>query len=154
MTPPSTKGIGQFGEYSIIERRFSHYTVPVGTLADAQQGFKDEYYAKYKSYPDMMGASTHDSVHVAAQAVTNAGTTDKAAVVQSLGSLKMPQLLEAMNEGTISFSPDYREANFDLWMEQLYWDQSVGETRPKIVWPDSLKVTDFVLPDWYKPGSS
>jgi branched-chain amino acid transport system substrate-binding protein len=152
--PEYYKGIGQFGEYSIIESRFSPYTVPSGDLAAAQKGFKDEYYAKFKSYPDMMGASTHDSVHVAAKAIENAGTTNKPAVVAALGSLKMPQLLEAMKDGTISFTPEYREAQFDLWMEQLYWDQSVKETRPKIVWPDSLKVTDFVLPDWYQPGSS
>jgi branched-chain amino acid transport system substrate-binding protein len=39
-------------------------------------------------------------------------------------------------------------------MEQLVYNQTIGESRPKIVWPDNLKVTDFVLPDWYKPGSS
>jgi branched-chain amino acid transport system substrate-binding protein len=151
--PEYYKGIGQFGEYSIIESRFSPYTVPSGTLATAQQGFKDEYHAKFGSYPDMMGASTHDSVHVAAQAIQNAGTTNKTAVVQALGSMKMPQLLEAMKDGTISFTPDYREAQFDLWMEQLFYDPGVGETRPKIVWPDNVKVTDFVLPSWYEPGS-
>ena len=148
------KGLGEYGAYSIIESRFSPYTVPSGALADAQKGFKDAYFARYRSYPDMMGASTHDSVLVAAKAIENAGTVNKPAVVAALAALNMPQNLEAMNGGTISFTPDYREANFDLWMEQLFWDQSVGETRPKIVWPDNLKVTDFVLPDWYKPGSS
>jgi branched-chain amino acid transport system substrate-binding protein len=38
-------------------------------------------------------------------------------------------------------------------MEQLYWDDSLQELRPKIVWPADLKETDFVLPDWYQPGS-
>jgi len=28
-------------------------------------------------------------------------------------------------------------------------DEAAGETRPKIVWPDSVKETDFVLPEWY-----
>jgi len=152
--PEYYKGIGQFGEYSIIESRFSPYTVPSGPIAAAQQGFKDEYHARYGSYPDMMGASTHDGVLVAARAVSDAGTTDKAALTKALGSLQMPQNLEAMKDGTISFTPDYREAQFDLWMEQLFYDPGVGETRPKIVWPDSLKVTDFVLPSWYQPGSS
>ncbi len=32
--------------------------------------------------------------------------------------------------------------------------RDIGETRPKIVWPDSVKETDFVLPDWYEPGST
>jgi branched-chain amino acid transport system substrate-binding protein len=152
--PEYYKGIGQFGEYSIIESRFSPYTVPSGELAAAQKAFKDSYNARFGGYPDMMGASTHDSIHVAAQAVENAGTVNKTAVVAALGTLKMPQRLEAMKDGFISFTPDFREAQFDLWMEQLYYDPSLGETRPRIVWPDSLKVTDFVLPDWYQPGSS
>ena len=151
--PEYYKGIGQFGEYSIIESRFSPYTVPQGALAAAQEEFKNEYNKKFGGYPDMMGASTHDGMHVAAQAVENAGTLNKTAVVGALASLKMPQRLEAMKDGTISFTPDFREAQFDLYMEQLFWNASVGETRPKIVWPDTLKVTDFVLPDWYQPGS-
>jgi branched-chain amino acid transport system substrate-binding protein len=151
--PEYYKGTGQFSEYSIIESRFSPYTVPSGPIATAQDDFKNAYYQRFGSYPDMMGASTHDSVLVAAQAVQNAGTLDKAAVVRALAGLKMPQNLEAMKDGTISFTPDYREAQFDLWMEQLFYNQTLGETRPKIVWPDSLKVTDFVLPDWYQPGS-
>jgi branched-chain amino acid transport system substrate-binding protein len=59
-----------------------------------------------------------------------------------------------MKDGTISFSKDFRESQFDHWMEQLYYNSTIGETRPKIVWPDNLKSTDFALPDWYKPGSA
>lgn len=39
-------------------------------------------------------------------------------------------------------------------MQQLRWNASVNETRPKIVWPASVKETEFVLPEWYVPGSS
>jgi hypothetical protein len=39
-------------------------------------------------------------------------------------------------------------------MEQLTFNQTVGETRPNIVWPDNLKVTDFTLPEWYQPGTA
>jgi branched-chain amino acid transport system substrate-binding protein len=59
-----------------------------------------------------------------------------------------------MKDGTISFSKDYRESQFDLWMEQLQYNSTIGEGRPIIVWPDNLKMTEFVLPDWYKPGSA
>jgi branched-chain amino acid transport system substrate-binding protein len=151
--PEYYKGIGQYGEYSIIESRFSPYTVPAGPTAATQEEFKNAYNKRFGGYPDMMGASTHDSIHVAVQAIENAGTVNKTAVVGALATLKMPQRLEAMKDGTISFTPDYREAQFDLWMEQLYMDPTAGETRPKIVWPDSQKVTDFVLPDWYEPGT-
>jgi len=59
-----------------------------------------------------------------------------------------------MKNMTISFSPEFRESSFDLWMEQLSFNSTLGETRPSIVWPDNLKTTDFFLPDWYSPGSA
>ncbi|MCX6691085.1 MAG: ABC transporter substrate-binding protein, partial [Methanoregula sp.] len=93
-------------------------------------------------------------VYIATQAIGNAATTDKATVRQALFDLKMPQVIEAMKGGTISFTKDFRESQFDLWMEQLAFDPAVGECRPKIVWPDNLKVVDFALPSWYQPGSA
>jgi len=148
------KDLGQYGEGAVIESRFSPYTAPVGPLADAQTKFKTSYTAKWGTAPDMMGASTYEGVYIAAQATGNAGTTDKATVKQALIDLNMPQVIEAMKGGTVSFTKDFRESQFDLWMEQLAFDQSVGECRPEIVWPDNLKVTEFVLPSWYKSGSA
>ncbi|MDO8872467.1 MAG: ABC transporter substrate-binding protein [Methanoregula sp.] len=148
------KDLGQYGEGSIIESRFSPYTAPVGILADAQSKFKNSYNAKWGTFPDMMGASTYEGVYIAAQAAGNAGSTDKAAIKQALVDLNMPQVIEAMKGGSISFTKDFRESQFDLWMEQLAFNQTLGETRPDIVWPDNLKVTDFTLPSWYQPGSA
>ncbi len=148
------KDLGQYGEGAVIESRFSPYTAPVGAIADAQKKFKDSYFARWGSYPDMMGASTYEGIFIAAEAIANAGTTDKATVRQAIVDLSMPQIIEAMKNGKISFTKDFRESQFDLWMEQLAFDQSAGECRPKIVWPDNLKVTGFVLPSWYKPGSA
>ena len=147
------KDVGQYGEGAIIESRFSPYTAPKGAVTDAQAAFKQAYFAKFGTYPDMMGASTYDGVFIAAKAVGNAGTTDKAAVKQALVDLKMPQVIEAMKDQTITFSPDYRESSFDLWMEQLSYNTTAGETRPAIVWPDNLKTTDFTLPSWYVAGT-
>ncbi len=148
------KDLGQYGEGAIIESRFSPYTAPAGAVADAQGAFKQAYFAKFGTYPDMMGASTYEGVFIAAKAIGNAGTTDKTTVRQALVDLKMPQVIEAMKDQTISFSPDYRESNFDLWMEQLAMNATAGETRPAIVWPDNLKTTDFILPAWYTAGSA
>ena len=148
------KDLGQYGEGAIIESRYSPYTAPAGIVADAQSGFKQSYFTRFGTYPDMMGASTYEGVFIAAKAIGNAGTTDKAAVKQALVDLKMPQVIEAMNDKTISFSPDFRESTFDLWMEQLAFNTTAGETRPAIVWPDNLKTTEFVLPSWYVVGSS
>ncbi len=147
------KDLGQYGEGSIIESRFSPYTAPEGALADAQSKFKNSYNARFGAFPDMMGASTYEGIYIAAKAVENAGTTDKATIRQALVDLNMPQVIEAMKGGSVSFGKDFRESQFDLWMEQLAYNQTIGECRPTIVWPDNLKVTGFVLPDWYEPGS-
>jgi branched-chain amino acid transport system substrate-binding protein len=148
------KDLGQYGEGAVIESRFSPYTAPAGSVAAAQSSFKNAYFARFGTYPDMMGASTSDGIFIVAQAIGNAGTTDKTAVRNALANLKMPQVVEPMKNQTISFSPDFRESGFDLWMEQLAFNQTLGETRPSIVWPDNLKTTDFVLPSWYAAGSS
>jgi branched-chain amino acid transport system substrate-binding protein len=101
----------------------------------------------------MMGASTYEGVYIAAQAIENAGTLDKVMVRNAIASLDMPQVVEPMQGGMITFTEDYREAKFELYMEQLIWDDSAAELRPKIIWPDSLKEEDLILPDWYVPGS-
>lgn len=148
------KDLGQYGEGAIIESRFSPYTAPAGAVADAQNEFKQSYFKRFGTYPDMMGASTYDGVFIAAEAIEKAGNTDKAAVRQALINLEMPQVVEAMKNQTCSFSAEFRESSFDLWMEQLAFNATIGETRPAIVWPDNLKTTEFVLPSWYVPGSS
>jgi branched-chain amino acid transport system substrate-binding protein len=148
------KDLGQWGEGAVIESRFSPYTAPAGDVADAQKEFKESYFKRFGAYPDMMGASTYEGIFIAAQATEDAGTTDKAAVRQALVDLEMPQVIEAMKDQVCSFSPDFRESSFDLWMEQLYYNATLGETRPVIVWPDNLKTTDFILPSWYVAGSS
>ena len=152
--PEYYKGIGQYGDYSIIESRFSPYLTPVVSVADAQNAFKNNYVTKWGMSPDMMGAATYEGIYISAKAIENAGTLNKADITQALVDLKMPEVIECMKGGTISFSKDFRESQFNHWMEQLYYNSTIGETRPKIVWPDNLKTTDFVLPDWYKPGSA
>jgi branched-chain amino acid transport system substrate-binding protein len=152
--PEFYKGIGQYGEYAIIESRFSPYVTPPGELADEQTTFKNNYYTKWGTYPDMMGASTYDGTHIAANAIETAGTLNKADIQKALADTSHPQVCEYMKNETISFSKDFRESQFDLWMEQLYYNATIGETRPVVVWPNNIKTTEFVLPDWYKPGSA
>jgi branched-chain amino acid transport system substrate-binding protein len=101
----------------------------------------------------MMATSTYEGVHIAAQAIENAGTLNKTAIRDAIAAISMPQVVESMVDGKITFSKDFHESNFNHFMEQLFWDEKAGECRPKIVWPDNLKVTNFVLPDWYQPGS-
>ena len=148
-------GVEKWGEYSIQESRFGPYVIPAGQISSAVVKFKADFENKWGAPPSMMGASTYEGVYTAAEAIKNlGGTLDKEKITASLAELEIPQIIEVMQNEVITFSPDYRESKFDLYMEQLIWNETVGETRPKIVWPDSVKETEFVLPDWYKPGSS
>jgi len=150
--PDYYEGLGTFGEYSIIESRFSPYAVPQGAIASDLIEFRTSYQEEWDSVPGMMGASTYEGVYIAARAVEDAGTLEKPQVIDALTVLEMPEMIEPMQNGIIKFSPDYREAKFNLFMEQLFWDEDVGELRPMIVWPDTSKETEFVIPDWYVPG--
>lgn len=150
--PDYYTGIGRWGEYSIQESRFSPYTFPKGLVGERARNFKDAFKEKWGVEPSMMGASTYDAVYIVAKAIEEAGSLDKVKIRDALATLEMEQISEPMKGGVISFTKGVRESAFELYMEQLFWDPEVGELRPKIVWPDHLKETDFVLPDWYEPG--
>jgi branched-chain amino acid transport system substrate-binding protein len=150
--PDYYSGIGRNGEYSIIQSRFSPYAVPKGSIEAPVNTFMRNFDTKWGGFPGMMGAATYEAVYIGAQAVENAGTLDKAKVTEALAEISMPQMVEAMRNQTITFSQDYRESKFELYMEQLIWNETVKETRPEIVWPANLKETDFVLPEWFEPG--
>jgi branched-chain amino acid transport system substrate-binding protein len=152
--PAFYKAVGQYGDYSIIQSRFSPYTVPNGPTQPAYQKFVSDFNAKYGGFPGMMGVATYEGIYIAADAAGTAGSLDKPALRNALATLQMPQMVEAMNNQSIAFSPDFRESKFDLTMEQLRWNSTVNETRPQIVWPANLKQADFVLPDWYVPGKA
>jgi branched-chain amino acid transport system substrate-binding protein len=152
--PAYYKGTEKLSEYSIQESRFGPYALPPAPIRDAVTKYREGFTAKWGVAPGMMGASTYDGIYIAAEAVKNAGSTEKAKVRNALAALEMPQMIEAMADGKIKFSTDFRESKFDLYMEQLLWNASLKETRPKIVWPSVLKEEDFVLPDWYQPGSA
>ncbi len=152
--PAFYTAVGQYGDYSIIQSRFSPYTVPNGPTQPAYQKFVSDFNAKYGGFPGMMGVATYEGVYIAANAAENATSLDKPSLRNALATLRMPQMVEAMNNQTISFSPDFRESKFELTMEQLRWNSTVNETRPQIVWPSNLKQADFVLPDWYVPGKA
>ncbi len=148
--PDYYKALQKWGEYSIQESRFSPYTIPKGSISENVRKFKKAFKKKWNAEPSMMGCSTYEGVYIAAKAIENAGSLDKAKIRDALENLEMPQLIEAMKGGMIKFSKDYHETKFDLYMEQLFWNDSLGELRPKIVYPENLKETDFVLPEWYK----
>lgn len=152
--PDYYKGVGTYGAGHVMESRFSPYAIPRGSTAAATQQFLTSFDKKYGGFAGMMGAATYESVYIAKAAIEKAGSLDKAKVKDALSSLSMPQMMEIMKGGTISFSPDFRESKFDLYVVQLAMDPASGEPRPEIVWPKSLEAKEFVVPDWYTPGTS
>ena len=150
--PDYYTGLGTFGEYSVIESRFSPYTMPAGPLESPVSTFWESYKARWGAPPSMMGAGTYEGVYIAKAAIESAGTREKGAVTSAIATIELPQIIEPMQDATIRFTPDYREAKFELYMTQLYWDDAVAEIRPRIVWPETVSETGFVLPEWYMPG--
>jgi branched-chain amino acid transport system substrate-binding protein len=151
--PDYYKGLGQYGDYSIIESRFSAYAVPKGSISATVEKYQKDYEARFSASPGMMGAATYEGVYVAAAAVEQAGSTDRTALVSALGSIQVPEMVESMEGGMISFGNPFRESQFNLFMEQLHWDAEKQILRPQIIWPAELKETEFQIPDWYRPGS-
>jgi branched-chain amino acid transport system substrate-binding protein len=150
--PDYYSGIGRNGEYSIIQSRFSPYAVPKGPIEVSVNKFMTDFDQRWGGFPGMMGAATYEAVYIGAQAVEDAGSLDRTNITEALSTISMPQMVEAMKAQTISFTPDYRESKFELYMEQLIWNETAKETRPVIVWPANLKESDFVLPGWFEPG--
>jgi hypothetical protein len=120
------------------------------------------YLDEYGVIPGMMGADTYDAFYLAKQAILDAGTLDKSAVRDAIENIDMEQMLIITDTGRIQFSTDpdsYHEFAPFTFVEQLFWNESVGETRPKVIWPETapgvgtIKQTDFVLPENYEPGS-
>lgn len=146
--PDYYTGVERWGEYSIQDSIFGPYAIPAGPIHDAVVKFKEDFESKWGASPSMMGATTYEGVYIAAEAIKNAGTLDKEKVRDALDGLDMPQDIFAMKGGVIAFSSDYRESKFEPYVQQLIWNESGGETRPKIVWPASVKEADFIVPDW------
>jgi branched-chain amino acid transport system substrate-binding protein len=113
--PDYYSGVGQYGEYSIMESRFSPYVIPPGPLTDDITAFKESYQQRWGGFPGMM-----------------------------------PQIIEYMQGGAITFTPEFRESKFDLYMEQLMWNQTEQVVRPVIVWPENIQQQPFSLPNWFE----
>ena len=152
--PDYYKGLSRYGEGSIIESHFSPYTVPNGSTANAAVAFKNSYEKKWGGLPGMMGATTYEGVNIVANAIGRSGSLDKTKIKDALATTSMPETIEAMKDGKINFSKDAREANFNLYMEQLAWNETLQALRPTIIYPADLSQGNFVIPDWYQPGTN
>jgi branched-chain amino acid transport system substrate-binding protein len=146
------------GDKQLLESKFAPFAEP---YIPAVGPYVESYMERYDIVPGMMGADTYDAFYIAKDAIERAGTLDKKAVRDALETTEMDEMLIMTETGKIQFSigEDYHEIAPVTFIEQLYWNETVGECRPVIVWPDStpgvsdLSKGDFVLPDEYEPGN-
>jgi branched-chain amino acid transport system substrate-binding protein len=152
--------LGEYGDNQLLESKFAPYAGPPFYL-DTIETYVTNYQQEYDTIPGMMGADTYDAFYIAKDAIERAGTVDKAAVRDAIESCAIDQMLVLTETGKIEFSTgtDYHEIAPVTFVEQLVWNEAVGECRSVIVYPATapgvgeLKQADFVLPEGYEPGS-
>jgi branched-chain amino acid transport system substrate-binding protein len=152
--------LGEYGDKQLLESKFAPYAGPPFYLQSIET-YVTNYQQESNTLPGMMGADTYDAFYIAKDAIERAGTVDKAAVRAAIESSAINQMLIITETGKIEFSTgtNYHEIAPVTFVEQLVWNETVGECRSVIVYPATapgvgeLKQADFVLPDGYAPGS-
>lgn len=159
--PEFYTALGEWGDYQLLESKFASYAGPPFYLP-MMNDYVADYSEKYGQVPGMMGADTYDAFYIAKNAIERAGTLEKSAVRSAIESCNLDQMLLITESGKIEFSTDedsYHEIAPFTFVEQLFYDETLGECRPKVIWPETapivgtVKQADFVLPDTYEPGS-
>lgn len=159
--PEFYTALGQWGDYQLLESKFASYAGPPFYLS-AIDDYVEAYEAKYNTIPGMMGADTYDAFYIAKDAIERAGTLDKSAVRDAIEDCSLDQMLILTESGKIEFSTEtdtYHEIAPFTFVEQLFYDEQLGECRPQVIWPETaptvgtIKQTEFVLPEDYAPGS-
>jgi branched-chain amino acid transport system substrate-binding protein len=83
------------------------FSNPIAEYLPAAKGYIDSYKANYKQAPDAYGPLAYDGMKLMADAITRAGSTDKAAIVKALKETKDLQGIT----GGISFTDKNTLAN-------------------------------------------
>ncbi len=159
--PEFYTALGEWGDYQLLESKFASYAGPPFYLPNMDT-YVAAYQDEYSTIPGMMGADTYDAFYIAKDAIERAGTLDKSAVRDAIETTDLPQMLIITESGRIEFSTEaetYHEIAPFTFVEQLFYDETIGECRPEVIWPatapvvGTIKQTDFVLPENYEPGS-
>jgi branched-chain amino acid transport system substrate-binding protein len=159
--PEFYTALKEWGDRQLLESKFASYAGPPFYLP-MMDTYVADYSAEYGQVPGMMGADTYDAFYIAKDAIERAGTLDKSDIRAAIESCSLDQMLIITESGKIEFSTateSYHEIAPFTFVEQLFYDATVGECRPQVIWPEkapivgNIKQTDFVLPDNYEPGS-
>ena len=161
--PEFYEALGEYGDGQLLESKFASYADVDGEFyLPMMNTYVADYEAKYDTIPGMMGADTYDAFYIVKDAIQRAGTLEKSAVRDALEDCSLDQMLIITDTGKIEFGTsedNYHEIAPFTFVEQLYYDETVGECRPKVIWPATapvvgdIKQADFVFPNNYEPGS-
>jgi branched-chain amino acid transport system substrate-binding protein len=161
--PEFYTALKEWGDRQLLESKFASYADVDGEFyLPMMNTYIADYEAEYGQVPGMMGADTYDAFYIVKEAIERAGTLEKSAVRDAIESCSMDQMLIITETGKIEFGTDednYHEIAPFTFVEQLFYDETLGECRPLVIWPETapvvgeIKQTDFVLPDNYEPGS-
>jgi len=140
------RDLGRIGQSTTIMSLYSTHAIPPGPPFAKWAAFRKNYETKYRVLPGLLGVSAYDVVYVAAKAAELAGTLDRAKIIEALGKLEMDQMVLPVKRGKIKFDPKYREVEFFLFAQQMFWDDKVKELRPVIIWPAELSEAKYKHP--------
>jgi branched-chain amino acid transport system substrate-binding protein len=142
--------VGQWGDYQLIESKFAPFA---GHYMDAVDSYIEAYKKRWDIMPGMMGADTYDAIYMIKAAIENAGTLDKAKVRDAIEKIELPQMLIPMKGGVIKFD-EYHEIDPICFIEQMHFDKDTNTLKLSIVYPDTMKQQEFVLPPGYESGEA
>jgi len=142
--------VGQWGDYQLIESKFAPFA---GHYMDAVDSYIEAYKKRWDIMPGMMGADTYDAIYMIKAAIENAGTLDKAKVRDAIEKIELPQMLIPMKGGVIKFD-EYHEIDPICFIEQMHFDKDTNTLKLSIVYPDTMKQQEFVIPPNYESGEA
>jgi branched-chain amino acid transport system substrate-binding protein len=140
------KDLGRIGQFTTILGIYSTHAIPKGPAFSKWAAFRENYQKKFRVLPGLLGVSAYDAVHIAAKAVEMAGSLDKAKIIEALGKLEMDQLVLPVKGGKIKFDPKYREVEFFIFAQQMFWSDAAKELRPTFIWPAALAEAKYRHP--------
>jgi branched-chain amino acid transport system substrate-binding protein len=140
------QGLGEWGEGMLIQSSSILYATPANWW---QKHFKEAYQRRWGRLPGLGARDPYEDVYIIAKAIEEAGTLDKAKIVEALNSLEMPEMCKLMVDKTIKFD-ELRRIDALGWIEQAY--MTPEGLRTEIIWPKDIAKRQFELPSYYTPG--
>jgi len=134
--------MGQYGNGEVLVSTLGAYAPHYSNSVDS---FELGMNKTFGMLGDVFAAGQYDGIKLAAAAIQNAGSLDKNQIILALHSIKTPQISLAMQNQEIQFN-SVNQVLASFIVEQLRYNSTKAVSGPVVVWPDSLKTSNFTLP--------